>query len=107
MTESLIVGACTFTSNLNSDFSLTLKTHIRTRLLLASACFLLSLLLYMKMDVTSSFETTNSPKYKRDKPDDQDFQGTSLKVSRAVTLVFTTVSRYLGIVATSGLNLQG
>jgi hypothetical protein len=40
----------------------------------------------MKMEVTSSFETSNSPKYKRDKPEDQDHQGTSFKVTRAVIL---------------------
>jgi hypothetical protein len=45
----------------------------------------------MKMDVTSSFEKLNSPKYKRDKPEDQDLQGTSFKVSRAVTLWFSGV----------------
>jgi hypothetical protein len=42
----------------------------------------------MKMEVTSSFETSNSPKYKRDKPEDQ---GASFKVSRAVTPADTEV----------------
>jgi hypothetical protein len=32
------------------------------------------------------FETSGSPKYMRDKPEDQNFQATSSEVSRAVTL---------------------
>jgi hypothetical protein len=44
----------------------------------------------MKMEVTSSFETSNSPKYKRDKPEDQNLQGASFKVSRAVTLLYSS-----------------
>jgi hypothetical protein len=40
----------------------------------------------MMMVVTSAFETSNSPKYKRDKPEDQNLDGASFTVSRAVTL---------------------
>jgi hypothetical protein len=40
----------------------------------------------MKMEVTSSFKTSGSPKNKRDKPEDQNLQATKFEVSRAVTL---------------------
>jgi hypothetical protein len=43
----------------------------------------------MKMEVTFSFETSGSPKYKPHKPEDQKHQATSSEVSKAVTLWYS------------------